>query len=149
MVPTESGRQGPSNPDKPDPIENGHWKTMKSNFKLMHKHECIDYEKFIQQNKWAVNSCSTFNSEEKFHINPYHFSTYQSSRRSGCYKRIVVEEYCPHTTDFLEQLMAEQEKMRLAILKIKELEYSTKTSKAKFDKLRQIKIIGTKLVPWW
>ena len=82
MVPTEPGKLGPSTLDKPDPAKDEHWKTSKSSFKLIRKHECIDYEKFIHQNKWAANDCSAFNDEEKFHINPYHFGTYKSSKES-------------------------------------------------------------------
>ena len=147
MVPTEPGGRSPSNLKTSCSEGNERWKIIKPSFKLMRRHECVDYKEFIHQNKWAVKNCSILNIEENFRIDPNHFGTYQSSKRSGCYERIVVEEYCPHKTDFLEQLKIEQEKMRIMILKIEELKLSND------KKLKQFRAVNkkplSKLVPWW
>ena len=89
------------------------WETVKSSFKLVDKHECFEFKKFIHQGEWPAHNCTRYVDEENFEINPDHFGTYVSSKRPGCFRRVVVEEYCPYEATFLYQLKIEQDKMEV------------------------------------
>ena len=125
------------------------WETVKSGFKLIDKHECFEFKKLIHQTKWTAPNCSKYADEKKFEINPDHFGTYVSSKKPGCFRRVVVEEYCPHNAAFLYHLKTEQNKLEILRNKLKSNFKLLKSIKQRSSKTCKIKVLCSKMVPWW